>query len=48
MCITDMIQSGFSIHARDLRAFEKRMAKDVKKFAGKKGKKVVRGAKKDW
>jgi len=43
MCITDMIQSGFSIHARDLKAFENRMAKDIKKFAGKRGKKLGRG-----
>jgi len=45
MCITDMIQSGFSIHARDLKAFENRMKKDIKKFAGKKiaqAKKVVK------
>jgi len=35
MCVTDMIQSGFSIHARGLRKFENRMKRDVRKFAKK-------------
>jgi len=35
MCVTDLIQSGFSIHARSIRKLEKRMKKDEKKFAKK-------------